>query len=186
MTNETNSAPNAAETSTPTAPAKSSRRRWLIGGAVGLAALVGLGAVQSASGHGWGGHRGGWHRFDPAAMSGRIDFGVDLILGRVQASEEQKTKVGNTIKGVLKDVPAFRKGHEDARDAFMKLLKAEKFDKVELERLRAERIKAMDEASKKVVQAFGEVADTLTPKQRQELVEFAERRRGMFRGRRHH
>lgn len=166
-------------------PAKSSRRKWLIGGALGLTALVGLGAVQAMS-QPWGGHGGpgfgrhGWHRMDPATMGPRVDFGVDLILGRVQASAEQKTKVGNTIKGILQDAPAFRKGHEDARDQLIKLLKAEKFDKADLERLRAERIRAMDEASKKVVQAIGEVADTLTPKQRQELVEFAEKRRQGF------
>ncbi len=120
--------------------------------------LVGLGAVQAMS-QPWGGHGGhggfggrhGWHRMDPATMGPRVDFGVDLILGRVQASEEQKTKVGNTIKAILKEAPDFRKGHEEARDQLLKLLKADTFDKGELERLRAERIRSMDEASKKVI-----------------------------------
>lgn len=158
-----------------------SKRKWLIGGAAGLAALVGLGAVQAYSHPGWGGHRGGWHqKFDPARMGAKIDFGLDIILGRVGANDEQKAKVGATIKSLLKDVPEFRKGHMDARDQFIKLLKADKFDRVELERLRAERIKALDEASKKVVQAIGDVAETLTPAQRKELIELAEKRRRMF------
>ncbi|MGE3247254.1 MAG: Spy/CpxP family protein refolding chaperone, partial [Beijerinckiaceae bacterium] len=89
-------------------------------------------------------------------------------------------KVASTIKGIAQQAPDFRKGNMEAREQMLKLLKAEKFDKDELERLRAERIKAIDEASKKVVQALGEVADTLTPKQRQELVELAEKRRRMF------
>ena len=180
MTEQNNSTPNTSQT-TAAAPAKSSRRKWLIGGAAGLAAVFGLGAIQAYSQPGWGGPRhGGWHRMDPAAMGQRVDFGVDLILGRVQASAEQKTKIGNTIKAILKQAPDFRKGHEEARDAFIKALKSETVDKAELERLRADRIKAIDEASKKVVQAIGEVADTLTAKQRQELVEFAERSHGRF------
>ncbi|MGE3645843.1 MAG: Spy/CpxP family protein refolding chaperone [Beijerinckiaceae bacterium] len=182
MSDHNQTSPNAGETNVPATPARSGRRKWLIGGAIGLAGLIGLGAVSAYSQPGWGGHgRYGWHRgFDPATMGPRIDFGVDMILGRVGANEDQKKKVASTIKGIAQQAPDFRKGNMEAREQMLKLLKAEKFDKVELERLRAERIKAIDEASKKVVQALGEVADTLTPKQRQELVELAEKRRRMF------
>lgn len=181
MTNETHSTENQSANEVAAKPANSPRRKWLIGGAVGLAALVGLGAVQAYSSPWGGGHRHGWHRtMDPAMMGKKVDFGVDLILGRVGANESQKTKVAGTIKNILSQAPEFRKSNLEARDQLIKLLKADSFDKAALEKLRVERIKALDEASKKVALALGEVADTLSPKQRKELIEFAEKRRRMF------
>ena len=191
QTNQTpeNENPAQAGAAQPAAPAKkSNRRKWLIGGgAVVLAfgALIATKGVMADRGFtraGWSGHHGhGMHRnFDPAKMGKKIDFGVDLILGRVGADDGQKTKVAGTIKGVLGQVPEFRKGHMEAHKQLFTLLKADKFDKDALEKLRVERIKALDEASKKVAAALGEVATTLTDKQRKELVEFAEKRRRMF------
>jgi len=170
---------------------KSSRLRgWLIGGAVALASLAGLGAVYAHSspwgGSHWGGwgHHAGWHsqKFDPAFMGPRVDFGVDIILGRVGANAEQKAKVAGSIKSLMQDAPEFRRGNLEARERFMALLRADTFDREAAERLRAERIGALDEASKKALAAISEAADTLTSQQRRELMELAEKKRGMFRG----
>ncbi len=186
QTNQPENHPDSHDQNAP-APAKKSRRKWWIGGGVAVVALGALAATGASFADGgfsrahWRGHDHGMSRsFDPARMGKKVDFGVDLILGRVGADEKQKTKVASTIKGVLGQVPAFRQGHIDARDQLIKLLKADKFDKAALEKLRAERIKAIDEASKKVAAALGEVADTLSDKQRKELIEFAEKRRRMF------
>ena len=184
MSDQTNnSSPEA-----PVAAAKPGRRKWWIGGAVAAVALTGLAAtsVVHADG-GWGGHHRGhgnhWGRtMDPEKMGKRVDFGVDMILGRVGADEGQKTKVAGLIKGILGQAPEFRKGHMEARDQLITLLKADTYDKAAVEKLRAERIKAMDEASKKVTAALDEAATTLTAKQRKELVELAEKRRSMFGG----
>ena len=169
----------------PAAPAKKSRRKWYIGGAAAILALGGLAAttaVHADDGWGWRGHRGFMmgRTMDPAEMGKRVDFGVDLILGRVQGSDEQKTKVAGIIKGVLAQAPDFRKGNMEAREQLIKILKADTYDKDAVEKLRADRIKAMDEASKKLTAALNEVAATLNAKQRQELVAFAEKRRGMM------
>lgn len=189
QTNNSNEAPQAAQAgSASAAPVKkSSRRKWLIGGLVAVTGLGALAATGAIGAGGWHGHhRGhGWNRtMDPAMMGKKVDFGVDLILGRVGADEAQKTKVATTIKGILGQAPEFRKGRMEAREELIKLLKADKYDKDAVEKLRAAQIKAIDEASKKVAAALGEVAETLTDKQRKELVEFAEKRRAMFKGHR--
>ena len=176
----------------PAAPAKKSRRKWYIGGGAAILALGGLAATTAVHADGGWGWRGHGHRgfmmgrtMDPAEMGKRVDFGVDLILGRVQGTDEQKTKVAGIIKGVLGQAPDFRKGNQEAREQLIKILKADTYDKDAVEKLRADRIKAMDEASKKLTAALNEVAATLNAKQRQELVAFAEKRRGMMGGRGH-
>ena len=122
QTNQPENHPDSHDQNAP-APAKKSRRKWWIGGGVAVVALGALAATGASFADGgfsrahWRGHDHGMSRsFDPARMGKKVDFGVDLILGRVGADEKQKTKVASTIKGVLGQVPAFRQGHIDARD----------------------------------------------------------------------
>lgn len=159
-----------------------SRRGWLIGGAIAVIGLAALGAVQAISqpfGGGFGPrhHMMGWG-FDPARAAERIDYGTDIILGRVGANDEQKRKIADLIKANLKDIPGLREQHQGARAKVLELLKAEKFDKAEMEKLRAQQLAAAEQISKRLVQSVGEASDILTPKQRQELISLWEKRPG--------
>ncbi len=181
----TNSEQNTPETKviTPAPKPKRSRRGWIIGG-VAVLGLAGFGAVQAYSQSGGFGHHGfgGGMRmhggFDPARMGERIDFGADIILGRAGANDEQKRKISELIKGNLKEILALREQHQAARNKLIELLKAEKFDKAELERLRATQLATADQISRRLVQSVSEASDILTPKQRQELVALWEKRPG--------
>jgi Spy/CpxP family protein refolding chaperone len=51
------------------------------------------------------------------------------------------------------------------------LLLAPSVDRAQIEALRAEQVRALDEASKRLVGAFGDAAELLTPEQRAALAE---------------
>lgn len=169
--------------SQPQAPRMGKSRRWLIGGALAATALVGFGvaAAQSQGGfghHGFGGrHFGG---FDPTRMEARIDFGADIILGRAGANPEQRQKVTAILKSLAREAPEFRRQNLAAREQMVNLLKADRIDRAAIEKLRAERIKALDDASRKVTDALAQAGEILTAEQRRELVSLAEKRRSMM------
>ena len=164
---------------------KRSRKGWIVAGVIGAAALAGFGAVQALSqSHGFGHHgfgRGGGMMgggFDPQRMAARVDFGADILLGRVGANDEQKRKVAELIKANLREIPALREQHLAVHAKIVELLKAEKFDKAELERIRAQQVATVEQMSKRITQAVSEASDILTPKQRQDLISLWEKRPG--------
>jgi Spy/CpxP family protein refolding chaperone len=174
------------------AQAPRARSRWrgaIIGGAAALALAGGIGVAVSQPGS-WGGHGGGhgggyggghhgarggehghgpmWRGGDPAQ---RIERGVERMLGRVDATDEQKRKVTEILKGAAKEMQAMRSGARGMRGEVASLLKAEKIDRAAMEKLRADRIASADAASKRMTQAIADAAEVLTPKQRAELAE---------------
>ena len=158
----------------------------MIGGALAAMGLAAFGAVQAFSqpfGGGFGpGHHFRGHMmhtaFDPLRMGERVDFGIDIILGRVGANDEQKKKISDLIKANLKEMPALREQHKAAHAKVIELLKAEKLDKAELEKLRAQQLASVDQISKRLVQSLADAGDVLTARQRQELISLWEKRPG--------
>ena len=165
---------------TPAAPAAKPRRRGLIIGGIAALAIVagGVGVAVSQPGH-WGsghgeghggmmGRMGGGDRMSPEKMGARIDWGVDRML--TDATPEQKQKVAALMKDALKDLAPVREQMHAARADVARLLKADKIDRAEIERVRAQRMGEMDAASKRMAQAIGDLGETLTAKQRIEIV----------------
>jgi Spy/CpxP family protein refolding chaperone len=170
-----------------TAPAAKPRRRGLIiGGIAALAIVAGVGVAVSQPGE-WGGRgHGGGHgqgeghgrggmmgrmsgtHMSPEKMGARIDWGVERMLA--DATPEQKQKVAALMKDAFKDLAPVREQMHAARADAVRVLKADKIDRAEIERLRAQRIGEMDAASKRMAQAIGDLGETLTAKQRVEVV----------------
>ena len=180
-------------------PATKPRRRGLfIGGLAALAIVAGgVGVAVSQTGEGGSGHgrghgggygqgegqgRGGMmgrmgggmgggdrsDRMSPEKMGARIDWGVDRML--TDATPEQKQKVATILKDAFKDLAPVREQMKAARADVVRVLKADKVDRAEIERLRAQRMGEMETASKRMTQAIGDLGETLTAKQRVEVV----------------
>lgn len=182
---------NSANPATSTAPAAKPRRRGLIIGGIAALAIVagGVGVAISQPGN-WGGHGGGYghgeghgrghggmmgrmgggggDRMNPERMGARIDWGVDRML--TDATPEQKQKVAALMKDAFKDLAPVREQMRAARADVARVLKADKVDRTEIERLRAQRMSEMEAASKRMAQAVGDLGETLTAKQRTEVV----------------
>jgi Spy/CpxP family protein refolding chaperone len=170
-------------TDTPTPPPAAppgrpatSRRRWLGLGIAGIVgAVIGSAATYGAAGR----HR--WHRgrfggaLDLDAVNARIERGVGYALDRIDATAEQKQKVGAILRQAAADLWPLRERHRAARWALRDILAAASIDRAKLEALRAEQMQLAETASKRIVAAMADAAEALTPEQRAKLAALAER-----------
>jgi Spy/CpxP family protein refolding chaperone len=151
------------------------RRRWgrrLLTAVV----LVGLGGV---AGFAAGAHKASamfWHgmhemRKDPARLAEHVQWRVDRVLSRIDASAEQKGKVSVIAKSAVTDLAALGIAPWETRSKFLTLFRADQIQPEAFESLRAEQTAKWDAASKRFVQALVDAAQVLTPEQRRALTE---------------
>jgi Spy/CpxP family protein refolding chaperone len=151
-----------------------------------IATLIGgltLGAGLAAWAHG-GGQRG-WHGGGEGFSEERIERMVKHFGVEVDATPEQRAKLTEIATAAAKDLQPLREKVRAARRQGMELLAAPTIDRGAIEQLRAEQIRAADEASKRMVQALADVAEVLTPEQRKQLAERMQKRGGWRHGGRH-
>jgi protein CpxP len=157
------------------------RRRFLSGLAVGGVVGALLGGAASAWSHAEG--PGGWHgrgwcrasAVDPAAERERITSTTDWVLGRVDATPEQREQVKAVVAAVQQDLAPLRDQHRQHRDAFLTALAQPSVDADALDRLRRAELDLADQASSRIVAGVSEVSAILTPEQRTRLLEMANR-----------
>jgi protein CpxP len=140
----------------------SKRRVSLVAIAGSLAVLLG-GALAFA--HSGGGHHG--------MMSGNFTEDhlehVQTMLGKIGASDAQKTQIEAILKPALQDMAAEHDVHFAALKQFHEAIAAPSIDRARLESLRAEQMKLLDDCSKRLVTAVTDAAEVLSPDQRAAL-----------------
>ena len=95
------------------------------------------------------------------------------MLGKVDATPEQKTRIKSIVQDALKDLTQLREQHVKNRDAFMSALSQQTVDRDALKQIRASEMQLAESASDRFVNAIADAADVLTPEQRAKLVEMA-------------
>ncbi len=98
-----------------------------------------------------------------------LEVVLDLLVDAIDATAEQEKQIWAIIDGVRGDVRPMMRDFRDAREQVVALLSAPTVDAAAVEKLRAERIAAIDEASKKMSAAIVQAAGVLTPEQRAKL-----------------
>ncbi|MGI6245720.1 MAG: Spy/CpxP family protein refolding chaperone [Pseudochelatococcus sp.] len=150
------------------------RRGWIVAGGLAVLVLGGVGAATLASAAGGpdgcfaraGGHRGG-------PFAGR---GIDRALEAVDATAEQEKRIWAIVDATRTELRPLAREFRDARGTVAELLGAGTVDRQAVETLRAERVAAIDTASKKLTEAVLDAAEVLTPEQRATLAKrFQER-----------
>lgn len=160
------------------APRKSSPwRRVAIAGAVAVVAM-GVGAAAAT---------GGASTFYGPAMhvamsssgmgSGFAERRFDRMMSEIEASDEQADRLREIFEAAREDLMPARDDFRSFRDDLAALIAAPQIDRNAAEQMRAERVEAIDEASRRMTEAFLEAAEVLTPEQRVALVEKFEERR---------
>ncbi len=163
------------ETNTP----KPSRtwRRYAIAATAAVVVIGGAGVatVMANDGPGWRGHAmnaawGGGGRF--------AERRFERAMEEIDATDEQAEQLRAIFDGLRDDLGGMRDEMRGARDEVTALLSAETIDRTAAEALRAERLSAMDDASKRVTSALLDAAEVLKPEQRAELAERIGERHG--------
>jgi Spy/CpxP family protein refolding chaperone len=142
-----------------------------------LASLVAIGGSSEASamrgllgkardGHGWQ---------DREAAREHAELAAEWLLRSVDASEDQQARVREIVDGSFTALAPLAEQHRAHRAALIELLGQTSVDRAALERLRAEEIGLADAASRALTASLADVAETLSPAQRAELIELAAR-----------
>jgi protein CpxP len=184
---ETNHQEPAGHSGTP--QKKSWGKRIAIGG-VAIAALAGVGVAGALSQDygrmqrfGMGGDDSGPGMHMQANFRHGMGFGpgfgghhLERMLEEIDATPEQEDKLEAIMDKLHDDVRPIMRGFRDTRDDVAKLLGAATIDREAAEKLRAERVAAVDDASRKLTTALLDAAEVLTAEQRAEMVEHFEDR----------
>ena len=139
-------------------------------------------AIQGAGGlgafhHGWrGGH--GFRNMSPEAAKEHLQVAAKWALRDVDASEAQQERVTAIATGAVDDLFLLRDRHLENKPAFHAQLGGATVDRAALEKIRESEMALADEASKRLVRAVADMAEVLTPEQRQALMEKHSRRHG--------
>ncbi|HWK68738.1 MAG TPA: Spy/CpxP family protein refolding chaperone [Rhizobiaceae bacterium] len=154
--------------------------RWVAIGAITLVGLSGLGLVAAQSDD----FGRGMRTYMMHAGTGERGFSerrLGYILDAIKATPEQSEKLRAIVARTRDDMRSTREGFIDARDQFAEILGAPTIDRAAAEKLRAERIQAVDDASKKLTAALLDAAEVLTPEQRAEILQHFKERRAFHR-----
>jgi protein CpxP len=141
------------------------------GGGVAGAALAQQGGGLQAM-HAMAGHHGG--AMDAAAMDAHFDRHIAEMVP--DATAEQKAQLKAIAGRVHADMSAFHGELRDAHRLAHPLLLGATVDRAGLEALRAEQLRQLDTASRRLVASIADAAEVLTPDQRRRLAEHMEAR----------
>ncbi len=115
---------------------------------------------------------------DPATLDAHLDRALKHLYVEIDATDAQKQQLGPIVKAAAQDLLPVRARMHDARRQAVALLSQPHVDRDALEALRADQLKLAENASQRLTQALADVADVLTPEQRQQLAERINRRHG--------
>lgn len=166
----------------------SSWRRPLTIGAAVVAVVGGIG-IASAQGQefgsrfSWDNAGPGMHHGNGSGMVHKAGWGkgggmrgIGRVMDAIDATPEQEKKLFAIFDGVRGEMRDTMIDFRSTRGDVIDILGAETVDRDAVEKLRAERVAAMDEASKTMTAALVEAAEVLTPEQRGKLAELIEER----------
>ena len=138
-----------------------SRSRPRVGFISIAASVVALAAGALAYAHSGGGHHGPMSA-DPEKHLEHLN----AMLTKVGASDAQKKQIEGILRPAFDEMKAAHETHASAFRQFHESIMAPSIDRARLETLRADEIKSLDEASKRVVTAITDAAEVLSPEQR--------------------
>lgn len=145
---------------------------------VSAGALLGAGVTAHAARSGWHGmgHHWGHAATEEEARERALDK-TAWLLGRVDATAEQQTRVNGIVTSLVGELYPLRAQHREIRRELVTELARPQVDRAGLERVRAESLALADTATQSLVDAVVEVSEVLTVEQRQELAEMVGRHR---------
>jgi periplasmic protein CpxP/Spy len=144
------------------------KKRVVLGSLIAACIVLAGGSLAYAHGMGGGWHHGG---MDPQEMVEHLQVHVSHVLDEVDATADQKARVKDIVAAATKDLEALHGQQGNVPKELHEILTAPTIDREKLETVRAAHMQALDTASKRCATALADVAEVLTPEQRQQLGE---------------
>jgi hypothetical protein len=107
---------------------------------------------------------------DPEVARERARFAVAWMLSPVNATERQQERVSEVVDVLVGDLVDLAAKHRENRRALVAQLTQPSIDRVALEEIRRNEIELLDATSRRFVEGFADISETLTPEQRREFV----------------
>jgi Spy/CpxP family protein refolding chaperone len=114
------------------------------------------------------------HMANPHAAidaSAHMDRMLKHLYVEIDATDAQKAQIDPIVKQAMQDLMPLHAQLHSAHAQALQLLSAPTVDRAALESMRAQNMALVDQASKRVVKLIADVADVLTPAQRQKLAD---------------
>jgi periplasmic protein CpxP/Spy len=150
-----------------------------------VAFLAGAALIAGVGGLARGEAMSRWHQgmmdgtHSAAEVSAHVDHMLKHFYVEVDATDAQQAQIGPLVKQAVNDLMPLHSQLQAAHSHALQALEQPTVDRASLEAARAEHLQLADEASKRIVQLFGDVGDVLTPAQRKALAEHLEHLHGM-------
>lgn len=149
-------------------------RSWRRGGLVALglgAVLAGAAGIAWAAGVGPGVIGHGFCR--PGMGRDFVEFRIHRALGKVNASAAQEQQIMAIADGLFAKHQAMAAVHHQLHQQLLAALTAPTVDRAAIEAVRADAVTRIEAGSRDLAKAVGDIAEVLTPAQRQQLAALA-------------
>lgn len=150
-----------------------------LGGLGGLLAALVVGAIVPVAAGGLLSHRGhgrfGFGMHDPATAKEHADVAVEFLLRGIDATADQQSQVKAVVGSAIDDILPVAERHQANREALVEELSRATIDRLAIEEIRRAELELADQVSSRLILALTDAAETLTPEQRAELIERAQK-----------
>jgi Spy/CpxP family protein refolding chaperone len=153
------------------------KRAALFALVAGMAIAGGIGAMAHEPGAGFAFHQGQAMTADE--ISAHVDKFLQHVYIEVEATDAQKAQIDPLVRQAVADLMPLHSQVHDFHGQALALLTADRVDRSAIEAMRAEHIQAADQASRRIAQVIGDVAEVLTPVQRKALAARAAEMHGL-------
>ncbi len=143
----------------------------LVGMTTAAMAVVGGRHGGRCNGGPWS-HHGGGHNIE--SLEDAREHGAraaQRLLDEVDADDEQRRKVMDIVESSVEEVHGLADEHRTHREAFLEAFAGQQVDRAEVERIRVAEIELADAASRQLTSAITDIAEVLSPAQREILLE---------------
>jgi len=138
----------------------------------GILAIIGvvwLAGAVFGSGCGYAGWHHAGHHWSQADISNRMDRMTEHLIDHVDATPAQGEQIKAIVNSYAPRLEATKAAHLDNRSAFTRALTQTTVDRSELEAVRQSELALLNSNIQEMVQMIADIADVLTPEQRQKL-----------------
>jgi Spy/CpxP family protein refolding chaperone len=147
-------------------------KSWIKRSLIGLtAATVVLGGLTACGSR--GDHARGWSDERITEMRGKA---IEKISSKLELNTDQKAKLGVLADEMIASRKAFKGNAADPRADMKALIASDKFDRIKAQAMLDQKTQAVQGNGPKMLAAFGDFYDSLTPAQQQQVREKMDRR----------